>query len=60
MSDYLEVLWEREIDAESLGVNSWETIANRGFDNPRQFSAYLHTLNYARRIKFISRNGRNC
>jgi SNF2 family DNA or RNA helicase len=39
----LEVFWEREIDAQLVGTGSWEILARQGFDNPRYFSAYLHT-----------------
>ena len=46
LGESLEVLWEREIDAKIVGVTSWDSIANRGFDNPRLFSAYLHTLRW--------------
>ncbi len=42
----LEVFWERERDARILGDASWELVAKRGFDNPRYFSAYLHTLRW--------------
>ena len=42
----LEALWEMEVDAEPLGGESWDSIATRGFDPPRQFSAYLHTLRW--------------
>jgi ERCC4-related helicase len=42
----LEVFWERELDAKILGVSSWDAVTNRGFDQPRQFSAYLHTLRW--------------
>lgn len=42
----LEVFWEREIDAQILEASSWESVANRGFDNPRYFSAYLHALRW--------------
>jgi len=41
LGEGLEVLWERELDAIVLGATSWDAIANRGFDNPRLFSAYL-------------------
>lgn len=44
--DPLEVLWEREIDAQLLDGADWERIASRGFDEPRLFSAYLHTLRW--------------
>ena len=42
----LEVFWEREMDARILGSSSWEGVTHRGFDQPRQFSAYLHTLRW--------------
>jgi superfamily II DNA/RNA helicase len=42
----LEVFWEREIDAQILGGANWEMILHRGFDNPRYFSAYLHSLRW--------------
>ena len=37
----LQVLWEREIDAEIVTGEAWEAVAKRGFDPPRQFAAYL-------------------
>lgn len=43
----LEVLWEREVDAQLLRQTDWDRIASRGFDDPRQFSAYLHTLRWS-------------
>lgn len=46
LGESLEVLWEREIDAVAIGNNSWESVAKRGFDNPKLFSAYLHTLRW--------------
>jgi hypothetical protein len=44
LGESLEVLWEREVDAVAIGNNSWDSVAKRGFDNPKLFSAYLHTL----------------
>ena len=41
-----EVFWEREIDARIIGENTWETIGNRGFDDPKVFSSYLNTLKW--------------
>ncbi|WP_322743425.1 DISARM system SNF2-like helicase DrmD [Sphaerospermopsis aphanizomenoides] len=46
LGEQLEVLWEREIDAKIIGTTSWESVANCGFDQPRLFSAYLHTLRW--------------
>ncbi|MEB3310268.1 MAG: DISARM system SNF2-like helicase DrmD [Snowella sp.] len=42
----LEVFWEREVDAEIVGTSSWESVTRKGFDDPRYFSAYLHTLKW--------------
>ncbi len=44
--DPLEVLWEHEPDAQILDGANWQAIASRGFDAPRLFSAYLHTLRW--------------
>ncbi len=44
--DPLEVLWEREVDARLMGASTWEAVAQRGFDDPKLFSAYLHTLRW--------------
>ncbi len=41
----LEVLWEREVDAE-LQVASWAAALHKGFDDPKLFSAWLHTLRW--------------
>jgi len=42
----LEVLWEKEVDRHVIEASSWKDIAKRGFDPPKQFSAYLHTLRW--------------
>jgi hypothetical protein len=42
----LEVLWEAELDGEVLSGGGWDHLASRGFDPPRLFSAYLHTLRW--------------
>ena len=43
---HLEVLWEKEVDPEVLSAESWRDLAARGFDLPKTFSAYLHTLRW--------------
>ena len=43
----LDVLWEREVDAEVVTGASWGRVAERGFDPPRTFGAYLHTLRWS-------------
>jgi SNF2 family DNA or RNA helicase len=42
----LEVLWEHEIDAQVLRAEAWDTLAQKGFDQPAMFSAYIHTLRW--------------
>src|SRR5881398_607751 len=42
----LEVLWEKEVDPTILTAEAWRDLATRGFDPPRTFSAYLHTLRW--------------
>src|ERR1700730_13614815 len=42
----VEVLWEKEVDAEVLTGEAWEAIAKRGFDERQVFAAYLHTLRW--------------
>src|ERR1035441_826509 len=42
----LEVLWEKEVDAEVMKGEAWEAIAKRGFDQREVFAAYLHTLRW--------------
>lgn len=44
--EQLEVLWELEPDAVVLTGAGWERLARRGFDTPKLFSAYLHTLRW--------------
>lgn len=43
---HLEVLWERELDAEVRTAEAWDAITRRGFDRPSIFSAYLNTLRW--------------
>lgn len=42
----LQVLWEYEIDRRILEEEGWEDLASRGFDDPRQFAAFLNTLRW--------------
>ncbi len=44
--DELEALWEREVDASLAGGAGWSSVGGKGFDPPRLFSAYLHTLRW--------------
>ena len=42
----LEVYWDFEIDRRILKQVAWSAIGARGFDPPRYFSAFLHTLRW--------------
>jgi superfamily II DNA or RNA helicase len=42
----LEVLWDRELDPQILTAEVWESLASRGFDQPRLFASYLNTLRW--------------
>jgi len=42
----LEVLWDYEFDRFILEEEGWADLAAKGFDQPRQFAAFLHTLRW--------------
>ena len=42
----LRVYWDYEIDRRILEEESWAHLAERGFDEPRRFAAFLHTLRW--------------
>jgi len=42
----LDVLWEKEIDAQPRTAAAWSLVESRGFDPPRLFAAYLDTLRW--------------
>ena len=42
----LEVLWDYEVDRRILEEEGWKDLASRGFDEPRQFAAFLNTLRW--------------
>ena len=42
----LSVLWEHEIDARVLDDDGWSSVADKGFDDPELFAAYLRTLSW--------------
>jgi len=44
--DLLEVIWELELDAQVLDTEAWKPIGSKGFDEPRQFGAYLRTIRW--------------
>ncbi len=41
-----EVFWEYELDRRVLAEEGWTDLAQKGFDSPREFGAYLHTLRW--------------
>ena len=42
----LDVFWDHEIDRRILKQEGWQDLAAKGFDAPRQFAAFLHTLRW--------------
>ncbi len=44
--DPLSVVWEMELDRRIIGEEAWRSIGKRGFDDSRQFAAYLNTLRW--------------
>ena len=42
----LSVLWEHELDALVLEDDGWSVVAEKGFDDPALFAAYLRTLSW--------------
>lgn len=42
----LDVFWDYELDRRILEEEGWKDLAARGFDEPRQFAAFLHTLRW--------------
>ena len=42
----LRVFWDYELDRRILAEEGWSNLSERGFDDPRQFAAFLHTLRW--------------
>jgi SNF2 family DNA or RNA helicase len=42
----LQVFWDYELDRRILEEEGWKDLAAKGFDAPRQFAAFLHTLRW--------------
>ena len=42
----LEVYWEMELDRLILKQENWGALGAKGFDQPRRFGAFLHTLRW--------------
>jgi superfamily II DNA or RNA helicase len=45
--EIIEVFWNYEADRRILRDEGWGDLANRGFDPPRLFAAFLHTLRWS-------------
>jgi len=43
----LQVYWDHEPDRLILEDEGWDDLAARGFDDPRRFAAFLHTLRWS-------------
>jgi SNF2 family DNA or RNA helicase len=41
-----DVFWEYELDRRILEEEDWSELAAKGFDDPRHFAAFLHTLRW--------------
>lgn len=42
----LELLWEKEVDAQRITEANWSKLAQGHFDDPRHFAAYYRTLRW--------------
>jgi superfamily II DNA or RNA helicase len=42
----LDVFWDYELDRRILKEEGWQDFAAKGFDAPRRFAAFLHTLRW--------------
>jgi len=42
----LDIFWDYEIDRQILKEDGWRDLAGKGFDPPRRFAAFLHTLRW--------------
>ncbi len=42
----VDVFWDYELDRRILEDEGWQDLAAKGFDAPRQFAAFLHTLRW--------------
>src|SRR5690349_13019275 len=44
--EVIEVFWDYELDRRILEEERWSDLAATGFDEPRQFAAFLNTLRW--------------
>jgi hypothetical protein len=47
LGEQAQVFWEHEVDAQVIDDRGWSAVASRGFDDPKRFSAYLHTMRWS-------------
>jgi superfamily II DNA or RNA helicase/DNA-binding transcriptional regulator YiaG len=43
----LDIYWDYELDRSILAEEGWANLASKGFDAPRPFAAFLHTLRWS-------------
>ncbi|HEX5054199.1 MAG TPA: DISARM system SNF2-like helicase DrmD [Planctomycetota bacterium] len=44
--DQLTIFWEKELDPEIQREEGWRHLGDKGFDHPRLFGAFLHTMRW--------------
>jgi superfamily II DNA or RNA helicase len=44
--DQLTILWEKELDPQIQLEEGWRHLGEKGFDDPRLFGAFLHTMRW--------------
>lgn len=42
----LDVFWDYELDRRIISEEGWASLGSKGFDAPREFAAFLHTLRW--------------
>jgi len=42
----LDIYWEYELDRRILEAEGWQDLGGKGFDAPKRFAAFLHTLRW--------------
>ena len=45
--EVLEVFWNYELDRRILEMEDWDDLGSKGFDDPRYFAAFLHTMRWS-------------
>jgi hypothetical protein len=55
----LDVYWDYELDRRILAEEGWDDLASRGFDDPRYFAAFLHTLRWSSVTSWLTKSRRS-